>query len=395
MAFVTDLLFLKILYVVFGKKKALKRWFIIFTLIFWAVIGVWILSISLNHLPDYAKYGRYFEVVAGVFALYIPKAVTAFLGSIPKIPALFAKRFSIRKKRSHFALFSLLVGAMVTFFMIDGIFFGKYRYTPEVIVIESEKIPPSFDGFRIVQLSDFHLGSFRQPDLLAPAIDMTNAMRPDLVLFTGDMINARMEEAVGWFPLLNRIQAKYGCYSVTGNHELGDFSGYGAIQADTAIISGIGELHAALGFTLLPDTCVYLKKGIDSIAIVGVHNCGRGRFRSTGNLKKVVTTLSPETFSILLSHDPLHWKSEVLPESSIDLTLSGHTHAAQMGIDLPWFKWSPVSLMYPRWAGLYECDGRWLYVHRGTGFIGFSGRVGMTPEVTLIILKHKKPNEAV
>jgi len=270
-----------------------------------------------------------------------------------------------------------------------GITKGKYSYKVFHRTITFPDLPPAFDGFKIAQFSDFHAGSFDQPNAVQQGLLKLQAENPDLILFTGDLVNDKADEVLPFKHMLQALSAPFGKFAVLGNH---DYPGSGHETEHTgttrpAKVAQIEQHHQDIGFQLLNNAQVSLQKGEAAIRLIGVENWGT-RFVKYGDLTKACEGCQDSDFKILLSHDPSHWDAEVLPfPQKIHLTLSGHTHGLQMGIELPHFKWSPIKYVYPRWAGLYQFQQQYLYVNRGFGFIGFAGRVGIRPEITLLTLR--------
>lgn len=281
--------------------------------------------------------------------------------------------------------------AAVPFFaFIYGITKGKYRYTVHRHEIFSEDLPTAFDGFTITQISDVHSGGFHNKKEVAKGIDLINAQQSDLFVFTGDLVNNAATEIEPWIDLFKKIKSPYGQYSILGNHDYGDYISWPTKEAKLANMQRLFDNHQKIGFRLLLDEHIILEKNGEKIALVGIENWGIG-FGKRGDLKKALAGLPSNMFKILLSHDPSHWEHEVKSNpNKINLTFSGHTHGMQMGIELFGWKWSPVKLRYPRWAGLYQENDRYLYVNRGFGFLGFAGRVGIWPEVTVVTLRKER-----
>ena len=242
---------------------------------------------------------------------------------------------------------------------------------------------------KVVQFSDAHLGSFNgNKKEVTRGLEMINALEPDVILFTGDIVNNFAEETKGWQESFSNLRAKYGKFSILGNHDYGDYSEWESIEAKQKNLEGVMKFHEDAGFRLLLDENIELVKNQERIRIIGVQNWGKG-FAQYGNLKKAIQHTQEEEFQILLSHDPTHWDEEVIPNSKIDLTLSGHTHGMQFGVNLGKFKYSPAQHRYKRWSGLYKKGKQFLYVNKGFGFIAFPGRVGMPPEITFLELYPK------
>ncbi|CAN1559558.1 COG1408 Predicted phosphohydrolases [Flavobacteriaceae bacterium] len=277
--------------------------------------------------------------------------------------------------------------------LIYGIFEGKYNYKVIKQAIYFPDLPDAFDGFTITQISDVHSGSFDNPEKISYAIDLVNEQNSDLILFTGDIVNTHAKEMHPWIETFNRIKKpKYGKYSVLGNHDYGEYIAWPTQIDKEENFDAIKNLYGQIGFTLLLNEHTFIEKGNDKIALVGVENWGKN-FKQAGDLKKAAQHLSKDDFKILMSHDPSHW-DEVIQhdENHFHLTLSGHTHGMQFGIEIPgYFKWSLAQYVYKQWAGLYENLGRYVYVNRGFGFHAYPGRVGIMPEITVIqLIKGKK-----
>ena len=285
-----------------------------------------------------------------------------------------------------------ILGAGLLGSFAHGITLGKYNYKVKNIPLDFEDLPPAFDGFRILQFSDLHAGSLDDFDKVKKGIQLIQEQKADLILFTGDLVNSYATEVDPFIKSFSELEAPFGKFSVLGNH---DYSMYGRMfDSESHKLSNaekIKENHAKMGFNLLMNTNYTLQKENDKIFICGVENWGRSRhFPKLGDLDLATQDIDERDFVVLMSHDPTHWDEKVKKYSKkIHLTLSGHTHGLQMGIDLPVFKWSPIKYVYKHWAGLYEEAQRKLYVNRGFGFLGFAGRVGVYPEITVLELRRK------
>lgn len=288
---------------------------------------------------------------------------------------------------AQFAAFLFILTIMI---FIYGIVKGKYAYRVIKHTLFFDNLPESFDGFTITQISDVHAGSFKNAKAVQRGIDLIKAQKSDLFVFTGDLVNNKAEEIEPWLGYFSQIKAPYGQFSILGNHDYGDYIKWESEQAKVANLQQLKTYHAELGFKLLLDEHVELYKHGEKIVLAGVENWGIG-FGERGDLKKALTGVQPNDFKVLLSHDPTHWDAEVkkLPVK-IDLTLSGHTHGMQFGIEAFGIKWSPVKYRYAHWAGIASENGRFLNINRGFGFLGFSGRVGIWPEITVIELKRSR-----
>lgn len=292
------------------------------------------------------------------------------------------------ERRDFLSKMGLGIGALLMGAVAYGVTKGKFAWRVLSEEVPSSRLPKSFDGLRIVHLSDAHLGSFvRNYGPIDRMVDMVNALEPDYIVFTGDMVNTHAEEAEGWEPVFARLKAKEGKYSIFGNHDYAKYGNFTEEEREDSI-RRLKNVHREMGFRLMEDENVLIERGGDRIRLLGVHNWGPG-FGEYGDLDKALEGTAEEEFKVLLSHDPSHYDQKVLGKAAVDLTLSGHTHGMQMGIEVPslGIKWSPVSLRYKRWAGLYEQDGQYLYVNRGMGVLGLPGRIGMPPEITCLDLR--------
>lgn len=282
---------------------------------------------------------------------------------------------------------ALFVISILVFFY--GISKGKYAYRVIHHTLYFEDLPESFDGFKLTQISDVHAGSFTNAKAVQRGIDLIKAQNSDLFVFTGDLVNNKAEEIKPWIGHFSQIRAPYGQFSVLGNHDYGDYVPWRSDQEKWNNLQQLKQYHQELGFKLLLDEHVKLNKDGAHIVLAGIENWGIG-FGERGDLAKALQNTANNDFKILLSHDPSHWEAQVKNNpSKIQLTLAGHTHGMQFGIEAFGIKWSPVKLRYKHWAGLKEENGRILNVNRGFGFIGFSGRIGIWPEITVIELRRK------
>ncbi len=299
---------------------------------------------------------------------------------------------NIPSRRKFISQIALGLAAIPFTSLIYGIFEGKYNYKVIKQAIYFPDLPEAFDGFKITQISDVHSGSFDNHEKINYAIDLVNEQESDIILFTGDIVNTHATEMDPWIDTFKRIKTPaFGKYSVLGNHDYGEYETWPSQKDKADNFEAIKNIHGHIDFKLLLNENVTLQKGNDKIAIVGVENWGHN-FKQAGDLAKASEGLSPTDFKILMSHDPSHWEYEVKnDEKHYHLTLSGHTHGLQFGIEIPgFFKWSPVQYIYKQWAGLYENVGRYVYVNRGFGFHAYPGRVGIWPEITVIELKKGK-----
>ncbi len=291
-------------------------------------------------------------------------------------------------RRKFISNLSLAVAAIPIPIMIHGITRGRYNFKVVNHEISFKDLPKSFDGYTITHLSDFHCGSFESRSKLKYAIDLVNEQNSDLIAFTGDFVNNTYTEILPWIDEFKKINSKDGKFSILGNHDYGDYYDWGNEENKKLGFKKLIEIQNELGFKVLRDESVHIKKNNEKISLVGVENWGDG-FKKKGDIDKAINGLDESDFKIVLSHDPSHWdKILVDHKEKFNLTLSGHTHGMQFGIEIPGFiKWSPVKYRYKYWAGLYERSNQFINVNRGFGVLGFPGRVGIWPEITVIKLK--------
>lgn len=267
-------------------------------------------------------------------------------------------------------------------------FGNKYRYQVKRVKLSYNNLPAAFKGLKVVQISDIHSGSFTNKKAVMKGVQKILNEKPDLILFTGDLVNNVAEEMNDYMDVFDKLKAPLGVYSTLGNHDYGDYVHWDSVEEKKANLEKLKQVHAKLGWRLLMNEHVALEKGAEKIALIGIENwSSKARFTKYGDMQKAYAGSESYPFKILMSHDPSHWKSEVLKQyPDVDLTLSGHTHGMQFGVEIPGLKWSPVQYVYKEWAGLYEKDAQKLYVNRGYGFIGYPGRVGILPEITVLEL---------
>ncbi|MFA5328341.1 MAG: metallophosphoesterase [Prolixibacteraceae bacterium] len=266
---------------------------------------------------------------------------------------------------------------------------NRYRYKIRRVQIPIKDLPQAFKGMKIAQISDIHSGSFDNPEAVKAGVHSIMKENPDLILFTGDLVNNRAEEIVPYMDVFKALKAPLGVYSVLGNHDYGDYVSWPLDEAKKQNLERLKQHHAEMGWRLLLNEHVILERNNRQLALIGIENWGARGFTKYGDMKKAIAGLenSNVPVKILLSHDPSHWDAQVRKDyQDIALTLSGHTHGMQFGIEIPGFKWSPIQYMYKQWAGLYQEQDQYLYVNRGFGFLGYQGRLGIMPEITMIEL---------
>lgn len=292
------------------------------------------------------------------------------------------------ERRKFISVLGLSFAGVLSALLIDGIAFGKYRHRARRVKVKIKNLPESFKGYKIVQISDAHLGSFFHPEKLQHAIDLINEQNADLVLFTGDMVNNLATEFVPFVDLFKTIKAKDGKYSVLGNHDYADYVEWDSPEAKAQNLLDLIELERQAGFQMLRNEHVFIEKNNEKFYVIGVENWGEKPFPQFGDLDKATKGIPQNAAKILMSHDPTHFDRIVKHHpSDISLTMSGHTHGMQFGLDLKNVKWSPVEYRYPKWIDLYESMGKFLYVNRGFGVLAYPGRVGILPEITVFELR--------
>jgi len=378
-----------------------KLIWLIYCIISFGIIGNFIFqalnydrSEGFNHAMSYSL---------GFFiSLFIFQAIiiiSLFFEDIIRIPqaiySLFNQGFNgqeyFPKRRKFLSQLALILASIPFGALMYGMYRGKYNYKVMSYEIEFDDLPNSFDGFTISHISDIHCGSFDNYEKVKYGIELINKQKSDVIMFTGDIVNNISAELDTWKDLFSELTAKHGIYSVLGNHDYGDYMQWNSDDEKIKNFENLKKIQQQMGFRLLLNENDSIINGSESIAVVGVENWGAGGFKKAGDLKKATSGLSSKEFKILLSHDPSHWNAEVTPsENYFPLTLSGHTHGMQFGIDIPgWIKWSPIKWRYPQFAGLYKKAKEYLYVNRGFGYLAYPGRVGMWPEITVITLKKK------
>lgn len=292
-------------------------------------------------------------------------------------------------RRAFFSQVGVFLSLLPFVSVFYGIVFGKFNYKLIKQAVKHPNLPSALNGLRVVQISDAHLGSFsklHKPVL--EALESINALKPDIVVFTGDLVNNEAIEAEMWIEAFSKVKARYGKFSILGNHDYGDYVSWNSDEEKMLNLEKLKGIHQQMGFRLLLNETVTLQHNNAKLNLIGVENWGKPPFPQHGDLSKATENTDKEVFNILLSHDPSHWDLVVRKESNIELTLSGHTHGMQFGIEIPgWIKWSPIKYRYPRWGGLYTEENQHLYVNRGFGVLGFPGRIGMPPEITVLELE--------
>jgi len=288
----------------------------------------------------------------------------------------------------------LWIGTLFSGLMFASFFFWVYDFKVREVEVNLSQLPASYNGFRILQLSDIHLGSIYSDKPLHDAVELSNALKPDIILFTGDIVNFITDEAYPFRDVLKNLKAPMGIYCVLGNHDYGDYVQWKSTEERDRNNTNLQIFYESIGWKLLNNAHVILRRGNDSIALIGTENwSSKSLWGKKGNLTKALQGIESVPVKILMTHDPTHWRRMVIKRfPDIDLTFSGHTHAMQMGWETSKYRWSPAKWLFPEWAGLYRYESKkgevqYLYVNRGLGHLGFPGRIGIRPEITLIILQ--------
>ena len=328
--------------------------------------------------------------IIAVIAMFGEDVIRVFVGVFYKIGGGSEASF-MPSRRKFVSTVALGIAAIPFGALLYGMIKGKYNYKVLQYTLEFDDLPSSFDGYTLTQISDIHSGSFDNPEKVKYAVDLVNKQQSDLILFTGDLVNNVAQEMDAWKDTFATLKATDGVYSVLGNHDYGDYVSWESAEKKQENLQALIALQKDMGWDVLLNESRTIQKNQQAIKLVGVENWGEGGFKKAGDLERACADVSAQDFTILMSHDPSHWQSRVKEHpKNIQLTLSGHTHGMQFGIEIPgWFKWSPVKYRYQNWAGIYKEFGRYINVNRGFGYLGYPGRVGIWPEVTVITLKKK------
>lgn len=372
----------------FGKRKnvglkRLNRFLSILTL------AAMVVAVLLNPV-EYSVhsgniYGMFFGLFTWFIIWYVPRAVLLVLQPVVWLARMFGAKAGRRFGRG-----SLWVYGLLTTLALFGCTAGRRLLQTRRVEVVSSEIPAGFDGYRIVQLSDLHLGTLGSPGRWRKLTERVNALEPDLVVFTGDLVNNFAAETLGWEPVLGGIAARDGKYAVMGNHDYGGYVRWRTRYDWWQNLAATRGFARRAGFQMLDNSHRLLARGGDTLALAGIENCGTPPFPCHGDLGRALHGLG-STPTLLLSHDADTWERFIgQSHTPIVLTLSGHTHGMQAGVRIGGWAWSPASLRYPKWQGLHQKDGKYLYINTGIGAVGFKGRIGIWPEITLIELKTKK-----
>jgi len=348
------------------------------------ISAILILKIRLDSISQKRRH----LLISSLYGLTVSSFVPKFI-FVVVISILYATNYAISEKESFIVIpfIGLFSGFLPFSVILYGVFRSLYRFKVHHIKIPHDALPEKFKGLKIVQISDIHLGSFNaRYHIFDRAVQLINRLEPDFIFFTGDLVNNFAWELNGWETTFKELSAKRGKYSVLGNHDYGDYEQWKSPKEKETNFESIKKFHSDIGFHLLLNEAEIIDNEGEKIGIIGVENWGNPPFKQYGDLNKALKPAVAIPFKILLSHDPTHWKEEVVKDTDIALTLSGHTHGMQAGVNLKTKKWSPIKYKYQHWAGLYKEREQYLYVNRGLGWFGFPGRLGMRPEITCIKL---------
>lgn len=377
-------------YFFFHKLKKRTNKLILFVLHFlpgfiFIVFFIYI-RFGLKNQHDYRISANIIWLIFAFAIIYIPKILYSFFHFF---------NFTLKKIIAKETYLLRWVGLAVSFSILIVILYGGFvaprDFTLKKVVIEIPDLPAAFDGYRIVQFSDFHIGNWnRDFSIMEPITKIINSQKADIIVFTGDMVNNFSNETEGWQPYFLKLKSKSGKYAIMGNHDYGDYTNWKSESAHEANLMKTKQAIRDFGFRLLLNENIDLHKGKDKIALIGVENWGKAPLSTYGNLKKAMLGIDSSEIKLLLTHDPTHWDAEVVGKENIILTMSGHTHAAQFGYHFNNKQLSPSSWVFKEWDGLYKTGKQYIYVNRGIGFVGIPMRIGVPPEITLIELRIKK-----
>lgn len=385
------------------SKDLSSGWKFTARLAFWAPTVLSFLALIWWAFDDPYRYSANFRnwVITGLVATYFSKTVGILFVFVDDIQRGVRWALSLFKDtpseklpgeaitRSEFLSKAALVATAVPFgAMAYGIISGAHDYRVKRVTVKLPNLPKSFDGIRIGQVSDIHSGSFWNKTAVKGGVEMMLGEKPDLIFFTGDLVNNETSEVKDYLEVFEKLRAPLGVYSVTGNHDYGDYKGWTTRQEKEENFRQLVNAHRQMGFNILMNEHKMIEQGGDKLAVLGIENWGAGRFSKYGKLEKAHQGTDEAAVKLLLSHDPSHWDAQVRPEyKDIDIAFAGHTHGFQFGVEWGDFKWSPSQYAYKQWAGLYQEGAQYLYVNRGFGYLGYPGRVGMPPELTIVELK--------
>ena len=327
-----------------------------------------------------------------VIVLFGEDLVRLIAGVLKSLWGSSAKGFHLASRRDFISKVALGIAAIPFASLLYGMYRGKYNFQVLRYELAFEDLPEAFDGYQLTQISDVHSGSFDNHEKINYAVNLINEQQSDAIFFTGDLVNNRADEMKTWKDLFGTLQAKDGVYSILGNHDYGDYADWESDADKQQNLQDLKDTQQKMGWNLLLNEHRFIEKNGERIAVVGVENWGAGGFVKHGDADKAAAGLGSNDFKIMLSHDPSYWQEKLKNDpKKYQLTLSGHTHGMQFGIEIPgWIKWSPVKYRYKNWAGIYQEFDNYINVNRGFGYLGYPGRVGIWPEITVIKLKKKR-----
>jgi len=388
-------------------RKSKARGYL-FTFILWLPLLMIFAIIASSLFYHYDYWPKWLKIYFGgfIFVSYVSKLIPVLLILISDLVKITRRIFKVSQPKYKEGIKGMTRSEFLkkTSLIIGGVFFGTltlgmfkwiYDFKVRKNVVNIPLLPKQFMGFRIVQISDIHLGSWVSKNELKEAVNIINGLNADVVFFTGDLVNYSTDEALPFEHILNKIRSNYGVYSILGNHDYGDYKRWSSKDAKAKNMEDIFDFYKRIGWKLLMNENQTIEIEGEEIAIIGVENWGSmGRFQKYGDLEKAIIGVEDNPVKLLLSHDPSHWEKLVCKfQNTIDITFAGHTHGAQFGIEIPGIRWSPSQYIYKYWAGLYELlnpstnSKQYLYVNRGIGAIGYPGRVGILPEITVVDLQ--------
>lgn len=378
-------------------------------IVYWVISGITIFVFSYALFAPVQGWPSFFRayVVSILFVLFVSKLLGSVFLLVDDVVRLFRWGYQLAttlnepEKREGISRLKFLTYVSATFFTIPfvaltyGAIRGAFRIKTHTVKLNFPNLPEEFNGIKIVQISDIHTGSFAdETQHLDAAFDKIMELKPDMIFFTGDLINDNVRETDGYLDIYRKLKAPMGVFSILGNHDYGDYLQWPDAESKAKNLEELKKVHQEAGWRLLLNEHVALERNGKKVALIGIENWGGNlHFTKYGRMDLAHKGTEAYDFKILLSHDPSHWNKQVKSEyKDVDLTLSGHTHGFQFGVEIPGFKWSPVQWVYPQWAGLYKHDKQFLYVNRGLGCVGrekvsiYKGRVGIWPEITVIEL---------
>jgi uncharacterized protein len=396
----SDIWSIRALRLAFSPKSKFPRRLILSTTIFFLLSGILVFLIYGMPGLDPEKLRAYYLLATLFFVIFVPKLALAAPVLLEDILVLLFRslrrifstrpRYTENRKWERISLLvwpAMIASAFLFIFILEGVLIRKHHWQVRTVEVEVPGLPDAFEGYRILQFSDTHLGSFYSEKAVRKGLGLIGTAKPDLIVFTGDLVNSSVAEALPYTHLFKQLSASDGKMAVLGNHDMDDFMKWTEEMASEESIRGIENFYRDAGFHLLRNSSKAIVKDFDTLFIAGVDNWGLPPFRQYGRLGAALQNTSPGHPVVLLSHDPSHWRQEVIGNSEIILTLSGHTHAMQFGVRGDTYQWSPAAWKYPEFLGLYREGNQYLHVNPGFGYIGFMMRAGIAPELSLIVLR--------